>query len=114
MPKISTDILEEWAHNEELTLMQQDEELLLAEAEPVSLLIEFIQRRELPSSKHSVLLDALCVVINENRDIEKSETANAFLRDNQRLFEELGYRKSWSRNAKQAHRAIFGRNPEEK
>ncbi|MEO1149196.1 MAG: hypothetical protein AAFY26_27075, partial [Cyanobacteria bacterium J06638_22] len=56
LPPLDAEILEEWATNGNLSLDQQDEDLLMARADWFPLLSEFVQRRDLPHQKRSVLL----------------------------------------------------------
>lgn len=121
IPEINAAILDEWANNKELTLMQQDEELLLAETEPVSLLFEFVQRQDIPKSKRRVLLESLCVAAFDylsestgspdiDRDSEKAELVVSFLRENSSLFEEIGDRTFWPYITERVY-PLIGRKP---
>lgn len=66
MPPLDEDVLQAWATNADLTILQQDEDLMLADAETLPLLKQFVQRNDILPAKRSVLLSALCVLVYDN------------------------------------------------
>ncbi|MES2765802.1 MAG: hypothetical protein V4642_08040 [Bacteroidota bacterium] len=65
-PNLDKELLEEWAADLELSLMPQDEELLLAEGEYLEMILEVLDNPETLKQKQVVLMEALCVIIYDN------------------------------------------------
>jgi hypothetical protein len=74
IPDLDSEILEVWAHDEGLYITAQDEDLLMAHAENLSLLTEFVQRSDVLSVKRAALLSALCVLVFDNTPDEEPDT----------------------------------------
>ena len=98
MPPLDRDALQAWATDADLTILQQDEDLMLADAETLPLLKEFIQGKDTLPAKRSVLLSALCILIYDNipdeddpsaAKRELQEDATQFLVDNIQLFQTI-------------------------
>jgi hypothetical protein len=85
-------ILSEWAQDERLFLMKQDEELFLAQGEYLELILKALDSpRTLPNKKY-VLLDSLCVIIYDNSVGDEGEFEPDIELKN-RVIEELNRRK---------------------
>ena len=93
MPKLDVDIMEAWIADENLNLMDQDEDIILASKENLELLKAYVVRDDAGPDKRAMLLSALCVLIydsNETDDAQTLEDAIKFLKNNRHLFEEIG------------------------
>ena len=93
MPKLDADIMEVWVADEKLSLMDQDEDIILASEKNLELLTEHVTSEELGINKRTTLLSALCVLVydsNESEDRQLIEDATKFLRTNRHLFKEIG------------------------
>jgi len=71
------ELLKEWAINPDLYLMEQDEELLLADGKYLDLILNILDTVSIPKHKTDLLMDALCIIIydnsiddNDNQDID--------------------------------------------
>ena len=93
MPKLDLEILEAWIADEDLNLMDQDEDIILASKENLELLKAFIVRDDAHADKRAMLLSALCILVydsDESEDAQTLEDAIKFLKNNHHLFEEIG------------------------
>ncbi len=63
---IDKELLLEWGKNSELSLMPQDEELLLAEETYVDLMFDLLDNENILPNKRKIFADALCVIIYDN------------------------------------------------
>ena len=99
IPVLDARILEEWSGDQKLTILEQDEDIMMADADSFDLLCEFVQRRDILKSKRVVLLSALCILIYDNTtdDVqadpecnpETAASAANFLTANSWLFDEI-------------------------
>jgi len=89
MPDLDFDLLKEWATNTELYLMEQDEELLLADEKYLNMILQVLDTIAIPEHKRNVLLDALCVIVYDNT-LERNPKGDKKLRS--RVIEELNKR----------------------
>lgn len=98
-PPLDRELLNEWSSHSDLSFSVEDEDLIMADAEALPLLQEFVQRRDIPETKRAILLSALCVIVYENTfdpadpsaDIDE-EIATAvieFLKEHIWLFDEI-------------------------
>ncbi len=93
MPKLDLEIMEAWIADDDLNLMDQDEDIILASKENLELLKAFIVRDDAKPDKRSMLLSALCILVydsDESEDAQTLEDAIKFLKNNGHLFEEIG------------------------
>ena len=93
MPKLDAEIMEAWIADENLSLMEQDEDIILASKENLELLKAYVVRDDAGPEKRAMLLSALCVLVYESDETEDGQTledAIKFLRNNRHLFEEIG------------------------
>jgi len=93
MPNLDDEIMEVWAQDADLHLLEQDEDLILAADENLPLLKAFVVRDDVLIDKRSIMLSALCVLIHDgdsNGNGEASDGAVEFLNNNRHLFEEIG------------------------
>lgn len=88
-PNLDFDLFKEWAANEDLYLMKQDEELLLADEQYLEMILQVLDTLSIPEYKRNVLMDALCVIVYDNT-IEKNSQRDTQLR--LRVIEELNKR----------------------
>lgn len=65
-PTIDEELMEQWATQEDLKFLDQDEDLYIAEVDNIDLIIYFLERENTLPSKKNVLLDALCVLLYDN------------------------------------------------
>lgn len=92
LPKLDMALLTEWACNEDLHLMPQDEELLLADEYYFDLILEILDtQNDIHIHKQNTLMDALCILVYDN-SIEKNDNADIFLK--KKGIEELNKRKA--------------------
>jgi len=93
MPNLDKEILEAWIKDENLSLLDQDEDIILASKENLELLKAYVVRDDAKMDKRSLLLSALCVLIydcNEQDDAQTLEDTITFLTNNRHLFDEIG------------------------
>lgn len=64
--KLDKQLLDIWGNNLQLTLMEQDEELLLAEVEYLPMILQAIDEKQYLPAKINTLLEALCVLLYDN------------------------------------------------
>lgn len=92
------EVLLEWATHADLTILQQDEDLMLADVESLPLLKQFVHRSDILPGKLSILLSALCVLVYDNIPHEDDPAASnetllkdvtRFLVDNVQLFQSI-------------------------
>lgn len=65
-PKLDKQLLDMWGSDPELFLMEQDQELLLAEYEYFHILLKAIDESKYLKSKIDVLIEAICVLLYDN------------------------------------------------
>jgi hypothetical protein len=65
-PDLDFELLKEWATNPELHLMEQDEELLLADEKYLDNILNILDNVSLLDHKRNLLMDALCVIVYDN------------------------------------------------
>ena len=93
MPNLDQEIMEAWIADEDLNLMDQDEDIILASKENLELLKAYVVRDDALSDKRQMLLSGLCVLVYESDETEDAQTledAIKFLKNNRHLFEEIG------------------------
>ena len=88
-PDLDFDLLKEWATNPELYLMEQDEELLLAEEKYIDNILKILDNVSLLDHKRNILMDALCVIVYDN-SIDDNEKKDEILKN--RVIKELNKR----------------------
>lgn len=64
--ELDFELLKEWATDQELFLMPQDEELLLAEGNYVNDILDILDTISIPDQKRNLLMYALCVIVYDN------------------------------------------------
>lgn len=89
MLALDFELLKEWATGPELYLMEQDEELLLADKKYIDMILQVLDTISIPEHKRNVLLDALCVIVYDNT-VERNPKGDKRLR--RRVIEELNKR----------------------
>jgi hypothetical protein len=72
-PNLDFELLKEWATNQELFLMPQDEDLLLANGNYVDDLLIILDTVLIPDRKRNVIMDALCVIVYDNSNDDNSQ-----------------------------------------
>jgi len=65
MPNLDLEIMEAWIADDDLNLMDQDEDIILASKENLELLKAFVVRDDATLEKRSMLLSALCVLVHD-------------------------------------------------
>lgn len=88
-PKLSISLLKEWALNLDLYLMEQDEDLILAEGQYLDMILKIIDTEIIPDEKRNLLMSALCVMVYDNSD---SDHQNPDIELRARVVEELNKR----------------------
>ncbi len=83
-PKLDKELLDLWGNDTSLHLMEQDEEILLAEMEYLPLILQGIDESRYLPNKINILIEALCVLLYDNTiryesysDHENKERENA-------------------------------------
>jgi hypothetical protein len=99
MPDMNRELFELWIHDPDLTVLSQDEDLMIGTGDNLGLLEEFLQRRDIVQGKREVLLSAICVVLHDNlpdaddpdgsRDPEFAAKAAEILKRNMGAFDEI-------------------------
>jgi len=72
-PNLDFDLLKEWATDLNLYLMEQDEELLLAEEQYLDIILEVLDTVQILDHKRDLLMDALCVIVYDNTNADNSQ-----------------------------------------
>lgn len=86
-PALELELLKEWAADEKLCVLEQDEDLMIANACSPDHIVEVLNAMELKGNKLGILVSALCVIVYDNT----RDSGNAALRSqaidalNQRL-----------------------------
>jgi len=96
---MNRELFEQWIRDSDLTVLSQDEDLIIGTGENLELLEEFLQRQDAVPGKREVLLSAICVVLYDNspdvddpddsRSSEFAAKAEAILKRNIDAFDEL-------------------------
>lgn len=96
---MNRELFEQWIHDSDLTVLSQDEDLIIGTGDNLGLLEEFLQRRDVVPGKREVLLSAICVVLYDNfpddddhdgsRDPEFAAKAAEILKRNMGAFDEI-------------------------
>lgn len=99
MPEMNRELFELWILNPNLTILSQDEDLMLASGENLALLEEFLQRHDAAPGKRDTLLSAICVVLYDNTpdddnpdgsfNIDYADKATEILKRNMQAFDEI-------------------------
>ena len=101
-PDLDFELLKEWATNDDLYLMSQDEEMLLADKKYLENILGILDNISIPDQKRNLLMDALCVVVYDN-SVEDNSDKDEKLK--KRVIGELNKRKE---KLKQADDWIMG------
>lgn len=88
-PDLDFELLKEWATNPELYLMEQDEELLLADEKYLDNILNILDNVSLHDHKRNLLMNALCVIVYDN-SIDDNEQKDENLK--KRVIKELNKR----------------------
>lgn len=72
IPEYDFELLSEWAVNEDLMLMSQDEDLMLADGKHLEIILPILDSNLTLASKRELIISALCVIVydHSNRSIE--------------------------------------------
>jgi len=99
MPVMNRELFERWIHDPDLTVLSQDDDLIIGTGDNLGLLEEFLQRRDIVPGKREVLLSAICVVLYDNlpddddhdgsRDPNIAANAAEILKRNMGAFDEI-------------------------
>jgi len=99
MPDMNRELFEQWVHDPNLTVLSQDEDLMIGTGDNLALLEEFLRRRDVAPGKREVLLSAICVVLFDNlpddddqdgsRDPDFAAEAAEILKRNMGAFDEI-------------------------
>ena len=74
IPLLSREALELWCGDKDLYFLDQDEDILIAEAGNLDLLIEYLDNEKVNSDKRSILLSVLCILLYDNlKNVPSSE-----------------------------------------
>ncbi len=65
-PPLDKELLDIWGNDPELFLMEQDQELLLAEYDYFPMLLKAIDESKYLKSKINVLIEAVCILLYDN------------------------------------------------
>lgn len=65
-PTLDKELLDLWGNDPELFLMEQDQELLLAEYDYFPMILTAIDESKYPKPKIDVLIEAICVLLYDN------------------------------------------------
>lgn len=88
-PELDFELLKEWAKDPDLSLMEQDEDLIIAEAKYLEIILNVLDNEEILLQKNNILIEALCVIIYDN-SVEGNEKPDNDLK--KRVIEELNKR----------------------
>jgi hypothetical protein len=98
---VDIDILKEWADHPELYLLDQDEDLILAEVRYVDMIVEVLDTVNTSDYKTNILMSALSVIVYENTIDEHSNYApdiklkNKVIKELNKRFDKLQLANNW-------------------
>ncbi len=72
-PDLDFELMKEWATNEDLYLMQQDEDLILADELYLDLILQILDTVSIQGYKRNILMAALCVIVYDNTNKSKAQ-----------------------------------------
>jgi hypothetical protein len=64
--ELDKELLLEWSYDNNIHLMPQDEELLIADEKYIKLILDIIDNYEILETKRKILFEALCIIIYDN------------------------------------------------
>ncbi|WP_343634132.1 hypothetical protein [Fluviicola sp.] len=70
LPDLDLELMLEWATNANLSLMEQDEELMLAEEKYLPFILELLDNHPILERKQHMLMDALCIMVYDITEFE--------------------------------------------
>lgn len=88
-PDLDFELLKEWATNRELYLIEQDEELLLADERYLDIILQVLDTICVSDHKRNVMMEALCVIVYDNTVDNNPQKDNKL---KNRVIEELNKR----------------------
>lgn len=65
-PELDYELLKEWANDSELSLIEQDEELFLADEKYLEIILKILDSEKILNHKQNVLMDTLCIIVYDN------------------------------------------------
>jgi hypothetical protein len=96
---MNRELFEIWFHNSDLSVMSQDEDLIIGEESNLEFLEEFLQRDDGAKGKRDILLSAICVILfdnifdpddpNDDSNSDFAVKAELVLKRNIELFDQL-------------------------
>lgn len=89
-PDLDLELLLEWANDTNLFLIEQDEELLLADEKYLELILELLDKHLILEHKQHILMDALCILVYDITVDEEFHRNDAL---KQRVIAEINQRK---------------------
>lgn len=84
---LDKELLLEWSLDNNLHLMPQDEELLLAEEKYIDLILYLIDNNKILDLKRNKLIESLCLIVYDN--IIDRDTDNELVSKNERLIDKV-------------------------
>lgn len=72
-PEIDAELLKEWAADNRLSFLSQDEELMLAQGDYLDIILETLDSNPRSAYKRNVLVEALCIIVYDNSSPENSK-----------------------------------------
>lgn len=94
LSELDIELFTEWANNKELYILDQDEDLILADEKYIDIMLYIIDNRVGLERKRQILLSALCVIVYDNITSDGSIDEVNDLDLANRVVEELKIRKS--------------------
>ena len=73
-PKIDESLLKLWGENQDYTFDEQDEEIILAEANNYRIILRFIDEKKLSDKKMTILICSLCILLYDSIGYNKRYT----------------------------------------
>jgi hypothetical protein len=92
-PNLTPELLTEWATDATLYLMDQDEELLLANEAYVETLLSVLDKGVALPQKHGIIIEALCIIVFDNLNPQNTLPSAEREQTAQRVVAELVKRK---------------------
>ena len=87
-PKLDQEILDLWGTTENYRVSPQDEEIVLAEIENLSLILKAIDENKYLESKQTVLIQALCVILYDYT-VEPNENYNLTTDERNKIIDQI-------------------------
>jgi hypothetical protein len=85
--ELDKELMLDWGRDPNLSLMEQDEELLLADGKYVDLMIDILDHEDILANKRKILVEALCIIVYDN--LVETEDEESFMYQDPQLLDKV-------------------------